>query len=298
MNRVGMIINPSSGRKMAAAKGEDIQRLLVEAGKIVEVHHTIENENLAVTAKNLASESDIVVVLGGDGTVNQAVNGLMKLEQPPVLALYPMGTVNDFATHLQIPKNIELFGKMILDPCFRTTDIGKAGERYFINVVAGGLLPELAHRVSPEAKTVLGKFAYYLEGIKEFPKQFFHPIPIELEIKGSVEEKEILFFLAANSPLVGGFRNLVPHARIDDGLLELLVVEAVAFPDMANVFFNFMRMQREPDLAPVHGMNYYQVSEFTLWSGESMGIDVDGEAGGDLPLKVSVFPKALTIMVP
>ncbi|MDW7672304.1 MAG: hypothetical protein SCM88_11540 [Bacillota bacterium] len=129
-------------------------------------------------------------------------------------------------------------------------------------------------------------------------KQFFHPIPIQLEVEGKIFDKKILFFLAANSPYVGGFRNLVPKARVDDGLLELLVVESGELQDMANVLLNFLRRQLDPDQDTVKGISYYRVREFHMNSAEVVDVDVDGELGGHLPLTFSVIPRALQVIVP
>ena len=298
MKRIGVVANPNAGRKLATIRAEELHSLLIPCGYQMRVHFTSKGENLREALRTFADHVDQLVVMGGDGTVNQVVNWLAEIEAPPPLAMYPMGTVNDFASYLEIPKNIREFAQMIQNPSIRKVDLGQAGERYFLNVAAGGLLPELAHRVSSEAKTVLGKFAYYMEGIREFPKQFFHPIPIQLEVEGKIKEKEILFFLAANSPFVGGFRNLVPNALIDDGLLELLVVETGELQDIANVLFNFLRRQLEPTLEPVKGITYYQVSEFKMYSPDVVDIDVDGELGGHLPLTFRAIKKRLEVTTP
>jgi diacylglycerol kinase (ATP) len=298
MKKIAVIANPNAGRKMAKQRVEELKEILSPKEIELRIHYTQKNEKISLTVKEVSADADILVVIGGDGTVNEVVNGLMGLSQAPPLAIFPMGTVNDYATYLEIPKNIHAFSELLLISHQMAVDVGKAGQRYFLNVAAGGLLPELAHRVSSEAKTVLGKFAYYMEGIREFPKQFFHPIPIQLEVEGRILDKKILFFLAANSPYVGGFRNLVPKARVDDGLLELLVVESGELQDMANVLLNFLRRQLDPDQDTVKGISYYRVREFRMHSPEVVDVDVDGELGGHLPLTFSVVPRALRVIVP
>lgn len=298
MKKIGLIANPNAGRQQAKQKSEELRDIMSARGVRMDIHLTKKEEDLKPVVEDFAINATQLVVMGGDGTVNQVINGLMDIGKRVPLAIYPMGTVNDFATYISIPKNIRTFANMLEDNQVRMIDLGKAGNRYFLNVAAGGLLPELAHKVSSESKTVLGKFAYYIEGIREFPKQFFHPIPIQLDLDGQVVEKQILFFLAANSPYVGGFRNLVPKAKINDGLIELLIVESVELPDVANVFLNILRRQMEHDLEPVKGISYYRVRQFKMNSPEVVDVDLDGELGGHLPLTFTMIPSAIPIIIP
>lgn len=298
MKRIGLIANPNAGRQMAKQKSEELKDIMSARGVRMDIHYTKTEEKLDQVVKEYVVSAQQLVVMGGDGTVNQVINALMGHGIMVPLGIYPTGTVNDFATYLSIPRNIKSFANMLEDGHLRKVDVGKAGNRYFLNVAAGGLLPALAHKVSSESKTVLGKFAYYLEGIKEFPKQFFHPIPIQLEMDGQVVEKKILFFLAANSPFVGGFRNLVPKARIDDGLIELLIVESVELPDVANVFLNILRRRVEHNSEPAKGITYRRVSEFKMNSTEALTVDVDGELGGYLPMTFTMIHQAVPIIVP
>ncbi|MDW7672819.1 MAG: YegS/Rv2252/BmrU family lipid kinase, partial [Bacillota bacterium] len=159
MKKIAVIANPNAGRKMAKQRVEELAEILSQEGAELRIHYTQKNEKTSFTVKELSADADILIVMGGDGTVNEVVNGLMELSAAPPLAIFPMGTVNDYATYLEIPKNIHDFSEMLLISHKMAVDVGIAGQRHFLNVAAGGLLPELAHRVSSEAKTVLGKFA-------------------------------------------------------------------------------------------------------------------------------------------
>ena len=298
MKKIGVIANPNAGRKQAKSNVAELRYLLEPLGIELEVHYTEGKYHAEYLATEMSFRVETIIVMGGDGTVNEVVNGLMKGNNGIPLAIFPMGTINDFATSQQIPKETAAFARMLANPHILNVDAGKAGEQYFLNVAAGGLLPELGHRVSAEAKTALGKFAYYMEGVREFPKQFFHPIPVEFHIQGRTIQKNILFFLAANGIRIGGFRNLVPEAKINDGLLDLLIIESGEWQDMVNMFLNLLRRQLEPDLEPAKGMYYYQVKEFQILSSEEVDVDVDGELAGRLPMTFTVISKALKIIVP
>ncbi|ABR49293.1 diacylglycerol kinase, catalytic region [Alkaliphilus metalliredigens QYMF] len=296
MKKIKIIYNPKAGRQMVQ---KNIPRL-VEV--LVKQYHE-EVDSVATQgpghAEELAYQScqegwDLIVAVGGDGTVNEVVNGMMSCEKQCPLAIYPAGTVNDFGSHLQISKKPEDFARMIVAGHRLNVDVGKAGERYFINVIAGGLLPNVAHNVSTEAKTVFGKLAYYMEGIKEFPKQLFETLDIQFQIGEEIYEKEVLFFFMTNSPNVGGFKHVAHNARLNDGKFDLLIVERGQVLDVTKLFFN--AITGRPKEQPI--LKYIQVEKIRIHSKEPLHIDIDGEEGELLPMTFKVNKEALTILVP
>ncbi|MCC5912147.1 MAG: YegS/Rv2252/BmrU family lipid kinase [Clostridiaceae bacterium] len=296
MKNIHIICNPNAGRQIVQKNIPKLVENLKSKGDIsIDISHTKGKDD----AKNLALQScgkyDLIVTVGGDGTVNEVVNGVMDHDGPkPRIAIYPAGTINDFGTYLKVPRKVEEFSKMIHSAKIQKVDVGVAGDRYFLNVAAAGLLPEVAHKVSSETKTVLGKFGYYVEGIKEFSKQMFRPIKIKIEIDGIEEEKEILFFLLANSPSVGGFKFIAPEAKIDDGKFDLLIVEHSQFIDVAAIFFKVLSGNH----ASHPTIKYLQVNQLKVHSDKKIDLDVDGELGGNLPVNFSIVKQALDLIVP
>ena len=295
MERIQIICNPNAGRQMIQ---KNISRLItLLEGENKEVHLTYTKGKF--DAEDMAFEScsrgyDIIISVGGDGTVNEIVNGIMKSPNKAKLAIYPAGTVNDFGSYLKIPKNVDEFSQMIIVGDTKRVDVGSSGERYFLNVAAAGLLPEVAHKVSSEAKSVLGKFAYYIVGIKEFSRLMFKPIHIKFYNNGYEEEKEILFFILANSPTVGGFKYVAPEAKIDDGYLDLLIVESNQLKNVATIFLKTLKGNH----ANQPGLRYLKVQEFTISSDETIDLDLDGELGGHLPASFCVHKQVLEILIP
>ncbi|SCY04598.1 diacylglycerol/lipid kinase family protein [Alkaliphilus peptidifermentans] len=293
--RVKIIYNPDSGRKLLQKDIPKLKTILSdEYHMMVDIeategkHHATE-----IAFRSSQEEYDIIIAAGGDGTVNEVVNGMISNTKSS-LAIYPAGTINDFATHLKIPRQLRKFAEMVYNENTTKVDIGKAGDTYFLNVAAGGLLTDVAHKVSSDAKTVLGKFAYYLEGIKEFPKQLFRPIKISIQIGNIKEEKEILFFVLANSKQVGGFKKIASEAKINDGLLDLILVETSHILDAASLFFLIIKGNHinHPNIT------YTQVKEFTIYSDGDLTIDIDGELGGKLPMTFSIIKGAIPIIIP
>lgn len=295
MEKIRIICNPNAGRQIIQKNVPKLVELLEADKKTVDLIYT----NGKFHAEDLGYEScnsgyDLIITVGGDGTVNEVINGMMKNRTKSKLAIYPAGTVNDFGNYLKVPKNIEDFARIIMKGNSMKVDVGASDQRYFLNVAAAGLLPEVAHRVSSEAKTVLGKFAYYIEGIKEFPKAMFKPIKIKLYHNGCEEEKEIFFFIVANSPSVGGFRYVAPEAKVNDGHLDLLIVEHSDFKDVAGIFVKALTGSHANHPA----LKYLQVQKFAIHSDEAIDLDLDGELAGRLPASFRVEKEALDIIIP
>ncbi|HZK57940.1 MAG TPA: YegS/Rv2252/BmrU family lipid kinase [Clostridia bacterium] len=295
MKKVKIICNPNSGRQIAQRNMPNLVRALEENNFYVSTYTTKTRLDATYEASEACENGyDIIIAIGGDGTVNEIVNGIMPNETRPKLAVYPAGTVNDFATYLKIPRVMKEFAKMIVEEKTIKIDVGLGGDRYFLNVAAAGLLTDVAYRVSSEAKTVLGKFAYYLEGLRGLPRQIFQPIKITLKIGDIEEEREILFFLVTNTSSVGGFKYVAPDASINDGKFDLLVVDKGQFIDVASIFF----MALTGNHIGHPGLQYIQVDAFSVYCDDNIYVDLDGEQGGRLPMDFRVEKGALDLLIP
>lgn len=296
VKKVKIICNPNSGRQAVQRNIPILVKMLEENNYYVSTY-TTKTQLDAMHAASKACENgyNIVIAIGGDGTVNEVVNGIMAGETRPKLAVYPAGTVNDFANYLKIPRAMKEFAKVIIIEKTIKIDIGLGGDRYFLNVAAAGLLTDVAYKVSSEAKTVLGKFAYYLEGLRELPKQIFKPIKVKLKINNIEEKREILFFLVANTPSVGGFKYVAPEASINDGKFDLLIVEKSQFIDVASIFF--MALSGNHTNHP--SLQYIQVDNFSVdCDDDNIYVDLDGEQAGKLPMDFRIEKGAIDLIVP
>ncbi len=292
---IDIICNPSSGKQKFQENIKDIKKMLQNSGINVQIFYTEKKYD----AKNFTIESckgstDLIISVGGDGTLNEVINGLMASERQVPLAIYPTGTVNDFATYFQISTKVQNFFEMIQKQQEKLVDVGKANDHFFINVAAGGAITEVAHKASSESKTILGRMAYILEGAKDFPKQIFRPATVRLTIDGEVKEKEILFLLVSNTRYVGGFKQLMNRAKTDDGKLDLLMVEKIPIPEFINIFVKAINGSHLN-----HPKVYYRNLEtLEIEADPAMEMDIDGEYLGKTPVKISVHKKAVTILIP
>ena len=292
---IDIICNPSSGKQKFQENIKDIKNKLQNNGSNVEIFYTekkYDAKNFAINSCN--GSTDLIISVGGDGTLNEIINGLMESDRKIPLAIYPTGTVNDFATYFQISTKVQSFYEMLQRQKEKSVDVGKANGHYFINVAAGGAITEVAHKASSDSKTILGRMAYILEGARDFPNQIFKPSSVKITIDGEVIEKEILFLLVANTRYVGGFKQLMNRAETDDGQLDLFIVEKIPIADFINIFLKAINGNHLN-----HPKVYYKKAEnIEIEADPAMEMDIDGEYLGKTPVKISVHKKAINILIP
>lgn len=298
------VINPSSGRQNFKENLNQIAGKLImdQIASTIDVFYTEQkNDARDKVAALKKGEYDFVVAVGGDGTLNEVVNGLIISGSEIPLAIISSGTVNDFATYLQLPNSTEVdrFCGMIQNFKLKDVDAGKINDEYFINVIAGGILTDIAYRVPKDRKAIFGKLAYYMEGALELPKQFFDKLmKLEYEVDGKVQQEEVSLFIVANSRSVGGFKDAAPLASVSDGRLDILILKKVELLQVSDLLFKFLQGEH-----PQHEcIEYMQADEIKIREiGEKtdVSIDYDGELlEGGLPVHIKVVPKALKIIVP
>ncbi|MHA0858022.1 diacylglycerol kinase [Paenibacillus sp. CMAA1364] len=279
MKRARLIYNPTSGREEMRKRLPDILERLDRGGIETSVHATTE-EGDATREAAIAIERgyDMIIAAGGDGTLYEVVNGMAGKPNLPPLGLFPLGTSNDFARGLGISKNWEDYCDLIIAQETRPIDVGKANDRYFINIAGGGTLTELTYDVPSKLKTLIGQLAYYLKGIEKMVRLS----PQELIIKANGHETlhdEFMLFLIANTNSVGGFELLAPNAMIDDGLFDVIALKNCNLAEFVRVASLAIRGEHLNDKKVIH----FQTDYMEVTSPGEVLLNLDGELGGSLP---------------
>lgn len=295
------IINPSSGKQNIESTLREIMANLVlnQITSHIDVFYTQKKNDAKNRAAQLKpSEYDYVVSVGGDGTLNEVTNGLILSGSNTPLAIISAGTVNDFATYMKLPQTAEDFCRMIEEFQTKKVDIGKVNNEYFINVLAAGMLTDIAYKVPKDKKAVLGKMAYYLEGVKEFPKQLAQNMTLSFHSKEFNDTLDIMLFLVTNSKSVGGFADAAPLASVSDGYLDVLILKKMDLlfeaPDLIIKWF-------QGDHPKHPAIEYFQTKELSVLPTEKtaeIAIDYDGEILEEgLPIDISIIPEALNLII-
>ncbi|OCS88854.1 diacylglycerol kinase [Caryophanon latum] len=294
LKRARIIYNPTSGRELFKKHLPEVLEKLEVAGYETSCHATT-GEGDATKAAAIAVERgyDIVIAVGGDGTLNEVVAGMSPYEgKLPKLGVIPMGTTNDFARAVQIPRKIEDALDIIIKGETIPVDVGVVdGNRYFINIAAGGRITELTYEVPSKMKTMLGQLAYYLKAVEMAPS--IKATHMRIEYDDNVFEGEALMFLCALTNSVGGFEKLAPDASINDGHFTLLILKKCSLAEMLKIVSDAVRGEHleNPNLI------YVKAKRVKVESDETVHINLDGEYGGDAPVVFDNLYRHLDVFV-
>lgn len=293
MKRARIIYNPTSGREIFKKYLPEVLQRLESAGYETSCHATKCAGDATIAAQvAIDRRYDLVIAAGGDGTINEVVNGLAEKEFRPKLGIIPVGTTNDFARALHIPRDIEAATDIIVKGDTIPVDIGRINEKYFINIGGGGRLTELTYEVPSKLKTMLGQLAYYLKGIEMLPS--LKATPVSIEYDGKLFEGEVMLFLVGLTNSVGGFEKLAPNSSINDGLFSLLILKKANLADFIRIATLAIRGEHINDPHVI----YTNANRIKVHSPEKVQLNLDGEFGGLLPAEFVNLYRHFEVFVP
>ena len=290
-----LIYNPHAGKSQIKNYLWEILDIFTKNGYLVTTYPTQAQSDAYEKIKSLGAEYDIIVVSGGDGTLNEGVRGMMELPKRDthIFGYIPAGTVNDFASSLGIPKHMPDAARNIINGSPFACDVGKFQEKYFSYVAAFGAFTEVSYETSQEQKNILGHLAYVLQGIKKLSSLTDYSLTIEYDEK--LIEGKFIFGMISNSYSVAGIKcNDNLKVSLNDGQFEALFIKV---PE------NLMDLQAAvTDLLRQNFQSPYFVTlrakKIAIVSDEKVAWTIDGEYGGEyLKTEIEVCPKQLNILV-
>ena len=266
------IVNPRAGRSKSRSPLFDAISVFSQAGYLTCLHKTTAPGDASITAAREGAEYDLVVAAGGDGTLNEVISGLMRLETRPPLGYLPQGSTNDFAASLQISGNPVTAATAIVRNVPRLLDVGQWNERYFAYVASFGAFVKSSYSAPQAAKNALGHFAYILEGMKDL--NTLRPYRVRLTADGETLDGEYLFGAVCNSTSIGGLMKLDPaRVVLDDGKFELLLVPNPRTAlDLQNLVMALLNQKYDSE-----GLVFRHVSSLHLETEEDLPWSLDGE---------------------
>jgi len=293
MKRARIIYNPTSGRELFRKHLPEVLEKLEKAGYETSCHATTCEGDAVEAAKYAVDRGfDLVIAAGGDGTLNEVVAGISTFENRPKVGLIPMGTTNDFARALRIPRDIEKAVDIILAEETIPVDVGRVNDRYFINIAGGGKMTELTYDVPSKLKTVLGQLAYYIKGIEMIPS--IRASRLRIEYDGEVFEDEAMMFLIGLTNSVGGFEKLAPDSSINDGKFTLLILRKCHIGEFIRLATLAIGGNHLDDPLVV----YKKASHITVTAEDHVQLNLDGEYGGNIPAVFENLHRHIDMFVP
>ncbi|MFF2754996.1 diacylglycerol kinase [Psychrobacillus sp. NPDC058041] len=293
MKRARIIYNPTSGRELFKKNLPEVLEALEIAGFETSCHATTCEGDAKVAAKKAVQNGfDLVIAAGGDGTLNEVVAGISGFDKRPKVGLIPMGTTNDFARAVHIPRDIQKAVEIIIKGDTIPVDVGLVNDRYFINIAGGGRITELTYEVPSKLKTMLGQLAYYLKGIEMLPS--INATKVKIEYDDEVFEDEAMMFLVGLTNSVGGFEKLSPSSSINDGKFTLLILKKCNIADFIRLASLAIRGEHLNDPHVISK----KAKHIRVTSEDKVQLNLDGEYGGTIPATFVNLYRHIEVFVP
>jgi diacylglycerol kinase (ATP) len=292
VKRARLILNPAAGRDRALAYAAELNASLKERFGAVEIVLSVGPGDCEDAAKRAVADGvEVLFVGGGDGTLNEAVNGVAAVSgglESVIFGIVPLGTGNDFAQTLGIPVDVDRAVDVLQRQHVITVDLGRLNGRVFVNVSGGGFIAEVSDAVTPQMKSIAGGLAYLLGGVQTLLD--FDPIRLTLHADpgGHRIETDAYAFAVCNARQIGGGRLIAPSALIDDGLLDVCIIENM--PTLE--FVALLRKVSGGDHISDPRVRYLRASTVKLDFERPALVNTDGEVLEGSSCDYSVSPRA------
>jgi YegS/Rv2252/BmrU family lipid kinase len=293
----GLFLNNLFGYKQSARKktlSSDTLAELIE-GYLQEykIHAHIQQLRSGMSLHDIQHNNtrpDCVIAAGGDGTINTVINALAYSKIP--LAIIPLGTSNVFSIELDIPSDIQSACQLIAQSDVHTIDIGKFNNRFFTCIAGIGIDAYISHHVESRShiKHLLGGSAYVIIGILDFLNYHFRPI--HLTVDNNPSARTGYFVIIANGRHYGGKIIVAPHARLDDGLLDVVIFKSRTIVSIVK----YLRGFQKGTLFDTADIEYLQAKKISISGIGHHQVHIDGENAGHSPATIEIAPCALNVI--
>ena len=296
-----LIINLTAGGGKPRPHLKTIFKYLKKNGFNFKVSYTsYHGEAVELAQKAADNGAELIVSVGGDGTVNEIVNGIMKSKNDPLLGIIPLGWANDFIKSTNIPPNIIEACKILIKGKTKNIDVGVINDQiYFANICGVGFDAEVA-QLANQMKSkhpnlrILSAFVYVFATVKKLLSPFsYHDVKIKFD--GQEIHSNILCIAISNGKFYGGRFKITQEAILDDGLLEVCVIEEMGrFKYLSSIPKVFKGTHTS-----IKGIYFYRAKEVLIQSSEPVLAQVSGEViEGQKKFTITLLPKSLKIIVP
>ena len=299
--RLLLIINPRSGKTKRKEMFSKIESIVSDAGWKIDTVYTEHRGHATELAEN-ASGYDRVVCVGGDGTLSEVYNGLMKLEKRPEIGYVPAGSTNDFAKGIGLPASYKRSASLAASDSVYSIDVGSfkpegETERYFSYVASFGMFTRISYATDQSVKNKFGHMAYIFEGLRSIADlESYKPFRLRVETEDTILEQEYIFGAISNSTSLGGVVKLDrKNVHVDDGVFELILIRKPKnFIDIGDTVGQLMKKRYRADR-----IVFAHTDKVKLSSEKPLEWTLDGEyAGAVSSVELEVRGGALSFVRP
>lgn len=294
MKKILFIYNPFAGKGKIRSNLSDIVEVLSSADFEITVYPTQHEKDAFNLAAEKAKDYDVIVCSGGDGTLDEVVGGVLRCGKKIPIGYLPCGSTNDFASSLDLPRNLIDAAKVITDGELFSCDVGRFSENTFVYIAAFGMFTEVSYETPQPIKNAIGHAAYLLEGIKSIPElRAYH---ISMDCNEDHVEGDFVFGMITNTTSVGGIKNITgKYVELNDGLFEVTLIRMPKNPmELNGIVSDFLNGNRNADC-----VYYAKTDHVRIHSDEVIAWTLDGEYGGaHVDVDIGCLPNAIDIFVP
>ena len=293
------LVNPAAENGAAGRRWPELAHEAASLGLQGETRFSERPGHLTKLAREAAADADLLVAVGGDGTVNEVVNGIAGLDVE--LALIPRGTGGDFVRTFGIPRKLDRAVEVALRGRTRAIDLGRgryrswAGEdeeSYFANIASAGMSGAIAKRTNETSKALGGKVSYAWATVAVFSR--WRSDEVRVRVDGTEQAGRMHDVIVANGRYLGGGMKMVPEAEPDDGLLDVLLIGDLTKRDL---LLTMPKTYRGKHL-PHPKATLLRGTTVEIDAPEPLPVELDGEQPGTTPVRFEIVPRALRLRVP
>jgi len=281
-----IILNPAARSERAQRKRAQVKSL---ARDCAFYSTTRTGEAEVMTRRGVTEGFKKIVAAGGDGTINEVVNGLAGTDA--TLGLLPIGTMNVFANELGLPvHDLELCWNVIQSDSTRAVDLPKANQKFFVQLAGVGLDAQVVQETSAQLKRNFGPLSYLISAAQIAARQ---PPRLFIQSEDTLV-KEGSFVLVGNGRMYGGPFPFFKHAVIDDGKLDVIVFKSLGYLEIIKYLQDvvFSSDIRVPEI------EYFQTPRLRVESDQTVPVELDGELVGNCPVEFSLQERSLRVLAP
>ena len=291
--KIFFVFNPKAGQNKIKTKIGDIIELYSMEGHQVTIAATTKRGDATELTLNLSDDYDRVICAGGDGTLDEVIEGMSKRRKKISIGYIPAGSTNDYAVSLGLPVRTMDAAKTAISEKTFFSDMGGFNDKTFVYVAAFGLFTDVSYETPQNLKNRLGHAAYILEGIKKLNEIKSYKVHVETDTMKI--DDEFLYGMVTNSESVGGFKKITgENIELNDGLFEVTLFKKPRNPIEVNEIINALLLR---DLN-THMIYSFKSDHVIFTSEETMSWTLDGEFGGDeKEVVVTDYNKAFEIAV-